>query len=130
VSVAPPPAFPAAPPAPPSPFAVTPPPVGAPAGGSMSAILEQEKVRRAVEGLIDDRTLMVSTVELAARGLAVVPALLGALEHRDATLRKRAFEVLKYIARDYAPFDYDPDAVVEVRLRQVAYLRARLERRR
>jgi hypothetical protein len=98
----------------------------------MSAILEQEKVRRAVEGLAaaDDYTVKASTVELARRGLAVVPALLGALEHRDAELRRRAFEVLKFIAKDYAPFDYDPTAAAEVRLRQVAYLRARLERRR
>lgn len=128
-TVTPPPAFPAAPP---SPFSITPPPVGAPVGSSMSAVLEQEKVRRAVEGLAsaDDRTVKASTVELAGRGLAVVPALLDAMERRDATLRRRAFELLKFIAKDYAPFDYDPDGPADVRPRQVAYLRARLERRR
>lgn len=125
--VTPPPAF---PPAPPSPFSITPPPVGAPVGGSMSAVLDQEKVRRAVEGLADDRTVKASTVELAGRGGAVVPALLEALERRDATLRRRAFELLKFVAKEFSPFDYDPDGPSESRMRQVAYLRARLERRR
>ena len=98
----------------------------------MAAILDQEKVRRLVEGLAaaDDGTVRTSTRELAARGAVIVPALLEAMERRDATLRRRAFELLKFVAKDYAPFDYDPDATTEVRLRQVAYLRARLERRR
>jgi hypothetical protein len=97
----------------------------------MSAILDQEKVRRAVEGLADDRPTVVkaSTMEILSRGLAAIPALLGAMERREVILRKRAFEALKVIAKDYAPFDYDPDAGTEIRLRQVAYLRARLERR-
>ena len=96
----------------------------------MATILEQEKTRRAVEGLADDRTLKASTLDLMGRGLAAIPALLEAMERRDATLRRRAFEVLKYVAKDYAPFDYDPEAATELRLRQIAYLRARLERRR
>jgi lipopolysaccharide export system ATP-binding protein len=123
---APAPAFPVAPPAPPSPFSITPPPTG----GSMSAVLELEKLRRAVEALADDRTVKAATVELASRGGAAIPALLEAMERRDATLRRRAFEVLKYVAKEHAPFDYDPEAGTEARLRQVAYLRLRLERRR
>jgi lipopolysaccharide export system ATP-binding protein len=104
----------------------------APGGGAMSAILEMEKLRRAVEKLAapDDQLMKAATVELAARGLAAVPALLEAMERREAVLRKRAFEVLKFLAREHAPFEYDPDATTEVRLRQVAYLRVRLERRR
>ncbi|QJW97010.1 LPS export ABC transporter ATP-binding protein [Frigoriglobus tundricola] len=126
--VTPAPAFPSAPP---SPFGTgTPPPAAAPAGGSMSAVLEQEKVRRAVEGLADARTVQASMLELASRGLVAVSSLLDAMERRDATLRRRAFEMLGFVAKEYAPFDYDPDAPAEVRLRQVAYLRARLERRR
>jgi lipopolysaccharide export system ATP-binding protein len=140
------PLFPAAPP---SPFSVTPPPAGtrglspaepgftaapggAPAGGAVSAILELEKLRRAVERLAatDDQLVKAATVELASRGLSAVPALLEAMERREAVLRKRAFEVLKFLAREHAPFEYDPDANTEVRLRQVAYLRVRLERRR
>jgi len=119
------------PPAPPSPFGTgTPPPSAAPVGGSMSAVLDQEKVRRAVEGLVDVRTVQASMLELASRGLAAVSSLLDAMERRDATLRRRAFEMLGYVAKEYAPFDYDPDAPADIRLRQVAYLRARLERRR
>jgi lipopolysaccharide export system ATP-binding protein len=125
------PLFPAAPPAPPSPFSATPPPApGIPVGGTMSAILDQEKVRRAVEALADEATVKAATVELATRGFAVVPALLEAMERREVLLRKRAYEVLKFVAKEHAPLDYDPDAGTEVRLRQVAYLRARLERRR
>ncbi len=130
-TVTPPPAFPAPPPAPSSVFpATTPPPIETGLGGSMSAVLELEKIRRAVEGLADDRTLKASMVELATRGTATIPTLLEAMERRDATLRRRAFEVLKYVAKDYLPLDYDPDAATETRLRQVAYLRAKLERRR
>ncbi len=127
-TVKPPLAFPAAPP---SPFSsTTPAPVSAPVGGSMAAVLEVEKVRRAVEGLVDDRTLKASMVELVARGTAAIPALLEAMERRDATLRARAFMVLKYVAKDYGVLEYDPDSATEAHLRQVAYLRAKLERRR
>ncbi len=127
--------FPAAPPAPPSPFTaastVTPPPVGQALGGPMAAVLELEKIRRAVEGLADDRTLKNSMVELAARGSAAIPALLEALERRDATLRQRAFEVLKFVTKDTSStLEYDADAAPETRLRQVAHLRAKLEPRR
>ena len=110
--------------------APTPVPVGSAVGGSMAAVLEVEKVRRAVEGLADDRTLKVSMVELAARGPAAITALLEAMERRDATLRTRAFEVLKYVAKDHAPLDFDPDAAADARLRQVAHLRNRLATRR
>lgn len=126
-TITPPPAFPAAPP---SPFSITPPPAGPVMGGSMSAILDMEKIRRAVESLADNRMVQAATVELVTRGQAVIPALLEAMERREAILRKRAFEVLKFIAKEHVPFDYDPDATTEIRLRQVAYLRVRLERRR
>ncbi|MFM8271246.1 MAG: LPS export ABC transporter ATP-binding protein [Gemmata sp.] len=130
-AVTPPPAFPAAPPAPASPFSgTTPPPVSAPVGGSMGAVLEQEKIRRAVESLTDDGALKGAMLELATRGTAAIPVLLEALERRDPLLRTRAFLVLKHIAKDYGALDYDPEAAPDVRLRQVAYLRAKLERRR
>ncbi|MBP3958521.1 LPS export ABC transporter ATP-binding protein [Gemmata sp. G18] len=121
--------------APPSPFSApmtttTPPPVGQALGGPMAAVLELEKIRRAVEGLADDRTLKASMVELVARGAAAIPALLEAMERRDAVLRNRAFEVLKFVAKDSGALDYDPNATTESRLRQVAHLRAKLERRR
>jgi lipopolysaccharide export system ATP-binding protein len=128
-SVSPPPGFPTAPP---SPFGTGTPPPSPLVGGSMSVVLEQEKMRRAVEALAttDARALKSAMVEIAMRGVAAIPALLEAMERRDATLRRHAFDMLKYVAKDYAPFDYDPDAPHDVRMRQVAYLRARLERRR
>jgi lipopolysaccharide export system ATP-binding protein len=144
LTVTPPPAFPqpspfptATPPPAKFPGATTPPPVGSftssSAGGftgSVSQLLEQEKLRREVENLIDDRKVKTATVALVSRGAAVIPLLLEAMERRDPVLRRRAFEVLKFVAKTHAPLDYDPDAADDVRLRQVAYLRAKLERKR
>src|SRR5262245_50490157 len=51
-----------------SPFAhVAPPPatLSGPLGGAAGAVLELERLRRAVEGLADDRTVKAATVELA-----------------------------------------------------------------
>jgi hypothetical protein len=146
VTTTPPPAFPQPGPSPfptvtppPAKFpgATTPPPVGSFTSssasgftGSVSQLLEQEKLRREVENLIDDRKVKAATVELVARGAAVIPLLLEAMERRDPVLRRRAFEVLKFVAKTHGPLDYDPDAPDDVRLRQVAYLRAKLERRK
>jgi hypothetical protein len=52
--------------------------------------------------------------------------LLEALERREAVLRKRAFMLLERVASRHAPLDFNPDAPDDVRLRQVAYLRAKL----
>ena len=93
-------------------------------------MLELERLRRAVEGLADDRTVKIATVELARRSEMAIPVLLEALERREPILRKRAFELLKFVVRDAGPLDFDADAADDVRLRQVAFLRARLERRR
>jgi len=111
----------------------TPPPIAGlstPLGGTAGAILEQERLRVAIEQLSDDRTMRGATLELNSRGEAAIPPLLEALERRDPLLRKRAFELLKHVARAFAPLDFDPDAADDIRLRQVAYLRAKLERRR
>jgi hypothetical protein len=83
-----------------------------------------------VEGLADDRTVKAATVELARKPAASIPILLEALERREPVIRKRAFELLKYLARDAGPLEFDPDAAADVRLRQAAYLRSRLERHR
>ncbi len=97
-----------------------------PLGGTAGAILEQERLRVAVEQLTDDRTVRGAMLELNSRGERAIPTLLEALERREPILRKRAFELLKYVARAAAPLDFDPDAADDVRLRQVAYLRAKL----
>jgi lipopolysaccharide export system ATP-binding protein len=108
-----------------------PPHLGFPAvAGSAASVLDLERVRRAVEGLANDSAVKASTVELAARGVSVAPALLEAMERRDATLRRRAGEVFKFVAKAFGPFEYDPDAPYDVLLRQVAHIRAKLERRR
>ena len=83
-----------------------------------------------MEGLADDRTVKAATVELARKPAVAIPILLEALERREQIIRKRAFELLKYVARDAGPLDFDPDGAAEVRLRQIAYLRARLDRHR
>ncbi|HJZ60368.1 MAG TPA: LPS export ABC transporter ATP-binding protein [Gemmataceae bacterium] len=105
-----------------------------PAAGTLSSpvvtLLELEKLRRWVEQLIDDATMKAATVELVARGAAAIPLLLDALERRESALRRRAMEVLKFVAREHLPFDFDPDAPDEVRLRQVSYLRVKLSRRK
>lgn len=111
----------------------TPPPtagLSAPLGGTAGAVLEQERLRVAVEQLADDRMVPGAMLEINARGVAAIPALLEALERREPLLRKRAFELLKHVAKAFAPLEFDPDAAPDVRLRQVAYLRAKLERRR
>jgi hypothetical protein len=107
----------------------TPPPVGS-FTGSVGQLLELEKMRRAVEALADDARVKAATVDLVSKGAAAISPLLEALERRDAVLRRRAFEVLKHVTRSHGPLDYDPDAATEVRMRQVAYLRVKLERRR
>jgi lipopolysaccharide export system ATP-binding protein len=114
----PPAAIPAAPPAPTGPFS-----------GAVGSMLELEKIRRLVESLADDAAVKAATLELVKKGAVAVPQLLEALEWRDPVSRRRAFEVLKFLAKDAGPLDFDPDAPPDVRLRQVAYLRARLDRR-
>jgi hypothetical protein len=114
-----------------SPFASpTPPPRTGPLGGTAGTVLDLERLRRAVEGLADDRTVKTATVELARRPELAIAVLLEALERREAVIRKRAFELLKFVARDAGALEFDADAADEVRLRQAAFLRARLERQR
>jgi hypothetical protein len=108
----------------------TPPPTSVTNRGAFHAILEMEKLRRAVENLTNDQAVKASAMEIVARGAAAIPVLLEAMERRDALLRQRAFEMLKLVAKESAPFDYDPNGTMEVVLRQVAYLRVRLEHRR
>jgi lipopolysaccharide export system ATP-binding protein len=110
-----------------SPFASpTPPPRTSPLGGTAGTVLELERLRRAVEGLAADHTVKTATVELARRPELAIPVLLEALERREGVIRKRAFELLKFVARDAGPLEFDADAADEVRMRQAAYLRARL----
>jgi len=87
-----------------------------------------ELIRRLVESLADDAKVKAATVELVSKKGAAIPVLLEALERRSPILRRRAFEVLKFLAKEHAPLDFDPDAPDEVRSRQIAYIRAKLQR--
>ena len=125
------------PPPPPTAFpAVTPAPVfpmpeshGGVFAAPVGTALELEKLRRAVENLTDDDRRRTATAELLARGGAAIPVLLDALERRERPVRHLAFEVLKHVARDFAPLAFDPDAADDVRLRQISYLRAKITQR-
>ncbi len=90
----------------------------------MDELLEQERLRRWIEGLRQNETLRTATEELVKRGRAAAPALLDALERRELELRVRACEVLKHVLA--GTVDFDPYAPDEVRQRQIAVLRSRL----
>jgi lipopolysaccharide export system ATP-binding protein len=117
------------PPAPQSPFPSITPMPGSSFTGAVGGILGLELLRRDIESLTDDGKVKDAMVSIVAKGPAAIPLLLEALERREATLRRRAFEVLKYLAKDHAPLNFDPDAADETRLRQTAFLRAKLEKR-
>ena len=110
--------------------ATTPAPSSGLFSGKVGSMLEGEKVRRLVESLADDTAVKTATLELVKKGGAAAAVLLEALEWRDPVHRRRAFEVLKFLAKDAGPLEFDPDAATDVRLRQVAQLRRRLEARR
>ena len=116
------------PPAPPSSFpTVTPMPGGA-FTGAVGGLLGLEMLRREIESLVDDGMVKPATVAIIGKGTAAIPLLLEALERREPPLRRRAFEVLKFVAKSPEPLNFDPDAPEDIRLRQTAFLRAILER--
>jgi len=124
VAVDEPPVFPVAPPS----FPVDTPAPAAPLGAKVVAALEQERARRAVDALASDATAKAAVLELSQMPLAAVPALTDALERREPQLRRRAFDLLCIFAKAQGPFEFDPDGTDDVRLRQVAWIRARLRR--
>jgi lipopolysaccharide export system ATP-binding protein len=97
-------------------------------------LLELERLRQAVEALLDDASLAQATVQLVRSGPRAVPLLLDALERQELLLRQRAFEVLRYLVRSHGPYDgndpillpFDPAGPLELRRRQLAFLRLRL----
>jgi lipopolysaccharide export system ATP-binding protein len=96
--------------------------------GTVAQLLEFEKTRRLVEQLRDKQTMEQAWKELIAKGREAVPALLEALERRELDLRHVAFRCLQFITQE--PLDFQADAPEELRFRQVAYLRLRLEGRK
>ncbi|GIW85582.1 MAG: LPS export ABC transporter ATP-binding protein [Gemmataceae bacterium] len=97
-------------------------------------LLELERLRLAIEALIDDAALSQATVQLVRSGPRAVPLLLDALERQELLLRQRAFEVLRYLVRTHGPHEgnepillpFDPAGPPELRRRQLAFLRLRL----
>ncbi|MBI2804664.1 MAG: LPS export ABC transporter ATP-binding protein [Planctomycetes bacterium] len=90
------------------------------------AILEHEKIQRLIESLKTSDQVRAAD-ELVKKGQAAVPALMNALERRDAELRQYAVEVLHAILQRPIPFDaFAPEAS---RKAQLAALREQFERK-
>jgi lipopolysaccharide export system ATP-binding protein len=104
---------------------------GPPAPGQFSGlaqqVIEAEKMRRLVEMLAGEHTWAGAWHDLNLRGLEAVPVLLEALERRDPQIRHLSFRLLEQITGE--PLRFDANAPDDVRLRQVAHLRAKLDRR-
>ena len=95
---------------------------------SVHQLLDEELMRRSVEHLKDRAKLTAAWQALVEKGRAAIPVLLEALERRDIETRHLAFRLLQTITGE--PLDYQADAPDDLRLRQVAFLRLRLDGRR
>src|SRR5262249_49140769 len=91
---------------------------------ALHQVVEQEKVHRLIDRLRMGDPL--AAAELLARGPAVIPAWLQALELRDVELRRLAFEVLQRLVPGAI---FDPYAPESQRRQQIAFLREKLERK-
>jgi lipopolysaccharide export system ATP-binding protein len=112
-------------PAPAQPPTVTPEPVRRGFGSVTTQLLEQEMMRRWVEQLRDRVAMPTACRELTSCGRAAVPVLLEALERRELEVRHLSHRLLETIVGEQLAFQ--ADAADDVRLRQIAHLRARLE---
>ena len=89
-------------------------------------LVEQERLRRMVEGLKTPDYQMAAS-QLHQAGFVAVPLLIETLERRDVELRRQAFAVLQQILGNGTAFDpYAPEAQ---RRQQIAMLREKLERK-
>jgi len=95
-------------------------------GGSTQQLLEQEKMRRWIDLLLDRNQMQTAWKELTARGRDAIPVLIEALERRELELRHLALRLLESITGESLRFQADgPD---DVRCKQIALLRAKLVR--
>ncbi len=95
-------------------------------GGSTAQLLEQEKLRRWIDQLLDRVQMQAAWNELTARGKESIPVLLEALERRELELRHLALRLLESISGESLRFQADgPD---DLRWKQIALLRAKLVR--
>jgi lipopolysaccharide export system ATP-binding protein len=111
----------------PAPAAVAPPPPPVEDTAAVTTVLELERSRRLVEGLVHPEHAAAALQELVVMGERAVPALLDALERRDPELRRRAVVVLQQVFGGDVPFD--PYAPEPHRRRQLDDLRNRYLRR-
>jgi len=95
-------------------------------GGSTQQLLEQEKLRRWIDLLLDRTQMQTACTELTARGRDSIPVLLEALERRELELRHLALRLIEAITGESLRFQADgPD---DVRWKQIATLRAKFAR--
>jgi lipopolysaccharide export system ATP-binding protein len=95
--------------------------------GSTQQLLDHEKMRRLVEQLQDRNQMTTAWSELKSRGNDAVPVLIEALERRELDLRHLALRLLETITGE--KLNFQSDATEDVRLRQIAQLRAKFDRR-
>ncbi|MCS7168516.1 MAG: LPS export ABC transporter ATP-binding protein [Gemmatales bacterium] len=80
------------------------------AGPAALTVLQQERLRQRLEGLMSEQRSSVEQEFLEA-GAVAVPVLLEALERRDPELRQRAWQLLQRIVGQPLPFDaFAPEA--------------------
>ena len=103
-----------------------PPPPASRFSKSTLQLLEEDKMRRLVDQLVDRVLMPDAWHDLASRGSDAVPVLLEALERREVEVRHMALRVLEAITGEN--LDFQSDAPDDLRLKQVAHLRARFER--
>jgi len=96
-----------------------------PRAEAIAEVLEHERVRRLVEGLMgSEEQFRVSFTELLLLGEEAVPALLDALEAKEMEVRRRAYLVLHRLTAGQAVFE--PHAPPSRRQQQLAALREQL----
>jgi lipopolysaccharide export system ATP-binding protein len=96
-----------------------------PEPGVMHQVLEQERLRGAIEGLMgDEARFQASYMEIMSAGLESIPLLLEAMERRDMEMRRRAYAVLHRLTEGQVSFD--PYAPPAQRQQQIAALRGQL----
>lgn len=91
-------------------------------------LVEFETMRRSVELLAKPEAMKQGWDELASKGRAAVPVLLETLERREVALRHVAFRLLQFITSE--PLEFFADAPDEIRNRQIAALRLKLDTKR
>ncbi|MGL6076690.1 MAG: LPS export ABC transporter ATP-binding protein [Fimbriiglobus sp.] len=111
----------------PTPPPVAPPPPPPRFSQQTQRLLEEEKIRRMIDQLQDREKMPTAWHEIASQGEVAVPVLLEALERPEVEIRHLSFRLLESITG--LTLDYQSDAPDDTRLKQVAYLRAKLERR-